>query len=116
MEIKNLYQKFISRFKSLWKYKIFRITVLLQSGYFILSLILTLTIFRNQNDFLVYYKVGEVFVNDITNLYTADYNWPFRYFPISALLFIPYYLLFKWVEWSTKTSAATFCILKTRNL
>ncbi|MFX1504247.1 MAG: glycosyltransferase family 87 protein, partial [Promethearchaeota archaeon] len=34
-----------------------------------------------------------MFINDTTNLYTADYNWPFRYFPLSALLFVPYYLL-----------------------
>jgi hypothetical protein len=61
--------------------------------YFFISLILTLVIFRNHNDFLVYYKVGDVFINDVTDLYTADYNWPFRYFPLSALLFVPFSIL-----------------------
>ncbi len=93
MVIEKLYSKIGNRFKALWKYKIFRYAIILQGIYFILSLILTLTVFRNQNDFLVYYKVGDVFINDIKNLYTADYNWPFRYFPISALFFVPYYLL-----------------------
>ncbi|MFX0001710.1 MAG: glycosyltransferase family 87 protein [Candidatus Hodarchaeota archaeon] len=93
MVIEKLYSKISNRFKVLWQYKIFRYATILHGVYFMLSLILTLTIFRNQNDFLVYYKVGEVFINNITDLYTADYNWPFRYFPISALLFIPYYLL-----------------------
>ncbi len=93
MEIKKIYYKIKIRFKKLWEYDIFRSAVILQGIYFIISLILTLTVFRNQNDFLVYYRVGDVFINDITDLYTADYNWPFRYFPISALLFVPYYLL-----------------------
>jgi 4-amino-4-deoxy-L-arabinose transferase-like glycosyltransferase len=61
--------------------------------YLIVSLILTLTVFRNQNDFLVYFEVGEVFVKDINNLYNANYLWPFRYFPISAVFFVPFYLL-----------------------
>ena len=56
-------------------------------------MVLTLIFLREQNDFLVYYKVGEVFITDITNLYTADYLWPFRYFPISAIFFVPFYLL-----------------------
>jgi len=93
MEIENFYSNIKHQFKKLWKFKIFRYAVILHSIYFILSLILTLTVFRAQNDFLVYYKVGEVFINDINDLYTADYNWPFRYFPISALFFVPYYLL-----------------------
>ncbi|MFX0007139.1 MAG: glycosyltransferase 87 family protein [Candidatus Hermodarchaeota archaeon] len=56
-------------------------------------MVLTLIFLRDQNDFLVYYKVGEVFITDINNLYTADYLWPFRYFPISAIFFVPFYLL-----------------------
>jgi hypothetical protein len=93
MKIENLYSKMINRFKELWKYKIFKYGLILHVLYFFISLILTLVIFRNQNDFLVYYKVGDVFINDITDLYTADYNWPFRYFPLSALLFVPFSIL-----------------------
>lgn len=56
-------------------------------------MILTLIFFRDQNDFLVYYEVGEVFITDINNLYSTEYLWPFRYFPISAAFFVPFYLL-----------------------
>ncbi|MFW9973544.1 MAG: glycosyltransferase 87 family protein, partial [Candidatus Odinarchaeota archaeon] len=93
MDLKNLYIKVIKSLKELWGYKIFRYTVIIQSFYIILSMILTLIILREQNDFLVYYKVGEVFLTDINKLYTADYLWPFRYFPISAIFFVPFYLL-----------------------
>jgi len=90
--------KFINRLKnsltSLWHHKIFRIAILVNFFFLILSLILTLTVFRNRNDFLVYYSVGEVFINDINELYNrANYLWPFRYFPLSAILFVPFYLL-----------------------
>ncbi|MFX0003488.1 MAG: glycosyltransferase family 87 protein [Candidatus Hodarchaeota archaeon] len=93
MNLKGLYLKIIKRCKELWSYKIFRFTVIVQVFYFIFSLILTLFFLREQNDFLVYYKVGEVFITDINDLYTADYLWPFRYFPISAIFFVPFYLL-----------------------
>jgi len=94
MEIKSILIKMKNRAKELWKYKIFRYAIILHSFYFILSLILTLIFFRNQNDFLVYYKVGEVFLTNIKDLYNrTNYLWPFRYFPISAVFFVPFYLL-----------------------
>ncbi|MFX1469761.1 MAG: glycosyltransferase family 87 protein [Promethearchaeota archaeon] len=93
MNLKLFYKKINKRFRELWEYKIFRFTIIIHFFYFILSIFLTLIFFRNQNDFLVYYKVGEVFITDINNLYTAEYLWPFRYLPISATLFIPFYLL-----------------------
>jgi len=38
--------------------------------------------------------VGEVVVNDYTDLYNQEnYLWNFRYFPVSALFFVPFYLL-----------------------
>jgi len=94
MEIKIKFRKKIDRFKELWERKIFRCAIILHGFYFIISLILTLTIFRNQNDFLVYYTVGKVFVTDINDLYNRlNYQWPFRYFPLSAVFFVPFYLL-----------------------
>ena len=57
------------------------------------AIILTLFFYREQNDFLVYYKVGEVVLRDINDLYTEPYLWPFRYFPLSALYFVPFYLM-----------------------
>lgn len=90
----NFFLDLKNRFKELWKYEIFRYAVILHGLYLIISSILTLTIFRNQNDFLVYYKVGDVFINNINDLYNREnYLWPFRYLPISAILFVPFYLL-----------------------
>jgi hypothetical protein len=53
-------------------------------------------VLRSTSDFYVYYRVGEIFVNDPNNLYNpANYVdiWPFRYFPLSAMMFVPYYLM-----------------------
>ena len=94
MEIKITFKNKIDRFKELWERKIFRYAIILHGFYFIISLILTLTIFRSKNDFLVYYTVGKVFVTDINELYNrVNYQWPFRYFPLSAVFFVPFYLL-----------------------
>jgi len=85
-----------NRFRELLKYKIFRYAVFLHLFYFVLALILTLVFLRDRNDFLVYYQVSEVFLNDINNLYnppSPGYRWPFRYFPLSVIFFIPFYLV-----------------------
>ncbi len=87
--------KIKKRFQELWQYKIFKYALIVHLFYLALALILTLTFFRNRNDFRVYYTVGKVFINDINGLYdrTNYSTWPFRYFPLSAVLFIPFYLL-----------------------
>ena len=82
-----------NRIKELLKRKIFIYAVLLHISYLIFALTLTLIFWKDRNDFLVYYKVAETFISDITNLYNVDYRWPFRYLPLSAILFIPFYLL-----------------------
>jgi hypothetical protein len=47
-----------------------------------------------KNDFIIFYRVGNIFLNDIENLYNQTfYLWDFRYFPLSALFFIPFSLL-----------------------
>lgn len=95
MHLKQFLIKVKKRFYELWQFKIFKYAIAIHIFYFILALILTLTFFRNRNDFRVYYTVGEVFIKDINNLYDrANYStWPFRYFPLSAVLFVPFYLL-----------------------
>jgi len=93
MELRNNFTKIKIRIRELWEYNIFRYTVIIHGFYFVISVILTLSVFRERNDFLVYYEVGKVFTTDINNLYSADYLWPFRYFPISAIFFVPFYLL-----------------------
>ncbi len=80
-------------FRTLWDYKVFRIAILIHVSYFILSLFLTLNFFRYQTDFRVYYITGKVVLHDINNLYTLDFVVPFRYFPVSAYFFVPFYLM-----------------------
>ncbi len=83
-----------NRFGELWEHAIFRYAILLHVFYFVLSMILVLVFFRNQNDFLVYYQAGGVFLNGIENLYNQNnYLWDFRYFPLSAAFFVPFFLL-----------------------
>jgi hypothetical protein len=78
-------------FNQFWKRKIFKFALLIQITYVILALIITLIFFRKFNDFLVYYEVGNVFIQDIENLYDPiNYEWPFRYLPLSAVFFIPF--------------------------
>jgi len=84
------------RFLELWEIKTFKYALLIHVLFFMISIILFLLFFQNQNDFIIFYKAGELFKSDITNLYNeAQYiingqPWNFRYFPLSALLFIPF--------------------------
>ncbi len=96
MDVKQPFIKIKNRWKLLWEQKIFRFTVFIHGFFFILSLILTLVFLRDLNDFRVYYRVGQLFMTDINGLYNpSNYTgmWPFRYFPISAVFFVPFYLL-----------------------
>lgn len=94
MNFKTQFDRITNRISELWKYKIFKLMVFIHGFYFILSMILVLTVFRSQNDFLVYIKVGEIFSTNITDLYNQqNYLWDFRYFPISGVFFVPFYLL-----------------------
>ena len=80
--------------KELIDEKWIQIGLLINVIYLVISVFLTLTFFRDFNDFTVYYNVGGQFLEDITDLYNPEhYKWAFRYFPIFGLLFVPYYLL-----------------------
>ncbi|TKJ26228.1 MAG: hypothetical protein CEE42_05295 [Promethearchaeota archaeon Loki_b31] len=88
--LKNIKQKL----KNFWSIPIFKYTIIIHLLYFVLSTILTLVFFRSQNDFLAYYRAGEIALNDFMELYNPDnYTWSFRYFPLVAFYFIPFYLL-----------------------
>jgi len=90
----NLSSKIIHRIKELWEQKIFRYALILHSFYFVLSIILFFAFYQEKNDFIIFYKVGDIFLNDIENLYNqAYYLWDFRYFPLSAVFFIPFSIL-----------------------
>jgi len=92
MNLKERIMQSKARFLELWKYQIFKCAVLIHLFYFIGSFILFAL--NVEVDFQVYYKVGEVFITNISDLYnSANYNFPFRYFPLCAIFFIPYSLL-----------------------
>lgn len=96
IDLNVFYSKCKTRLAELWKFKIFRYSVLLHLTYLTISVIMTLLVLRTQSDFYVYYKVGGIFVNNPQNLYNPAFytdTWPFRYLPLSALMFVPYYLL-----------------------
>lgn len=83
--------KILNRMKELWKHNVLRYAIVLHSFYFILSIILFFMFFQEKNDFIIFYRVGGIFLNDTENLYNqTNYLWDFRYFPLSALFFIPF--------------------------
>jgi len=93
MNVQNYLSQLKERSKELWNYKIFRYAIIVHGGYFVLSLFLTLIFFRTKNDFRVYYDVGGAVLNNLADLYTTSYNWPFRYLPIASLFFVPFHLM-----------------------
>lgn len=95
MKVGEFFKRVKRRFLELWEVsKIFKYAVFLHIFYFFLSMFLLLFLFRDQNDFLVYFKAGEIFYTDITQLYNQDnYLWDFRYLPLSAAFFVPFYLI-----------------------
>jgi hypothetical protein len=95
MSIKTQFNRIKDRFLELWKTsQIFKYAILLHLFYFVLSLILGYTIYRDQNDFLIFWKAGGVFLENTPDLYNQEnYIWDFRYFPLSAVFFIPFYVL-----------------------
>lgn len=91
-DIKEKYFAIILRFKELIQERIVQYAIILHLFYFILAIILVLTVFRNQNDFLVFFQAAEIFITDINNLYDqSKYLWDFRYLPLSAIYFVPFY-------------------------
>jgi len=94
MSDQNLLMNIKQKLKTFWSIPIFKYAIIIHLLFFILSTILTLVFFRNQNDFLVYYRAAEIAINDFMELYNPDnYTWPFRYFPFVVFYFIPFYLL-----------------------
>ncbi|MHA1148999.1 MAG: glycosyltransferase family 87 protein [Promethearchaeota archaeon] len=95
MDLKSYFIRIKKRFLELWNdYKIFRYALILHLGYFIVSLVLILTIFREQNDFLIFYNAGGIFLKDVNDLYNQEhYIWDYRYLPLSAVIFIPFYIV-----------------------
>ena len=94
MDLKLQVNKSISRLKELWNIKLFQIAIIFNFIYIIIAIFMT--IFSDSVDFEVYFTVGKIFLNNIGDLYNPlNYppDLPFRYFPLSALFFLPYSLL-----------------------
>jgi len=94
MALKLRVNRIMPRLKELWAVKLFRFAIIINSIYLIISIVMT--IFSESADFEVYYNVGKIFLSNIGDLYNPlNYppDLPFRYFPLSALFFIPYSFL-----------------------
>ncbi|MFW9872900.1 MAG: glycosyltransferase family 87 protein [Candidatus Thorarchaeota archaeon] len=90
----NFKSRLTKRIKELWQHKIFRYALILHSFYFFLSIVLFFLLYKEKNDFIIFYNAGDIFLNEIENLYNqTNYVWDFRYFPLSALFFIPFSIL-----------------------
>ncbi|MFX1493036.1 MAG: glycosyltransferase family 87 protein [Promethearchaeota archaeon] len=96
MKLKSYIAYFKKILKVFWGYKSFKAAFYIQIGFIITSFILTLIFFRDANDFLVFYRSAKVFLNNFQQLYNpVEYGsaWEFRYFPLSPIFFIPFYIL-----------------------
>ncbi len=94
MSLPSILIRIKNRLGELWEHSAFRYAIFLHVFYYILSLILVLVFLREQNDFLIFFKAGGIFLNNIEDLYNQEnYLWDFRYFPLSAMFFVPFYLL-----------------------
>jgi hypothetical protein len=94
MILKALFVQIFNKLKEFWNVKIFRYAILVQLFYFFLSILLFFLFLNQKNDFVIFYESGRIFLTDIENLYNqANYLWDFRYFPLSALFFIPFSFL-----------------------
>lgn len=91
MNLENKITNLREEFLRLWKYRFFKVAILVQIGYIIVSFILFFTIFYTQNDFTVFYNAGNRFIFNIDNLYTQENSdFFFRYFPLSAIFYVPF--------------------------
>jgi len=94
MNDQNLLNSAKLRLKSLWKLPVFKYTIIIHLLFFVISTVLTLVFFRELNDFLVYYTTGGIALEDFTEIYNPPPGiWPFRYLPLAAFYFIPFYLM-----------------------
>jgi len=94
MGINSLKETLLTRLKELWAYKIFKIAVLAHTFYAVFSIIFLIVALRDLSDFYVYYKSAGIFIEDIQELYNqSNYPYAYRYFPLSAVFYIPFYLM-----------------------
>jgi len=94
MSSNSLIDTLIKRIKVLWGHRIFKIAVLTHTFYAVFSIIFVIVVLRDLSDYYVYYKSAGIFLEDIQELYNqANYPYAYRYFPLSAVFYIPFYLM-----------------------
>ena len=94
MDLKSYLMEKLKNFQEYWEVKIFKLAFFIHVFYFSLSLILFFTVTHDKNDFLSFFNAGKQVITNLPDLYNeANYDWPFRYFPLSAYIFVPFYLL-----------------------
>jgi len=94
MKLNHIIKKVKNKLRELWAYKAFKYAIILHSLYILICTILIIFWFQDFSDFKVFFKATEVFINDITDLYNhANYPHPYRYFPLSVIIFVPFYFL-----------------------
>ncbi len=95
MTLKSRLLQIKKRFIEIWsENKIFRYAIFIHLGYFIITLFVVLIYLYEQNDFRIFFEAGGVVLEDINNLYNQEYYiWDFRYLPLSAIMFIPFYFM-----------------------
>ncbi|TFG00203.1 MAG: DUF2029 domain-containing protein, partial [Promethearchaeota archaeon] len=94
MSLNSFKETLIKRFKELWVHRIFKIALLIHIFYVVFSIIFVIVILRDLSDYYVYYKSAGIFIEDIQELYNqSNYPYAYRYFPLSAIFYIPFYLM-----------------------
>lgn len=94
MNLNYLKDPLLKRIKELWAHRIFKIAVLVHTFYVIFSIIFVIMVLRDLSDYYVYYKSSGIFIENIQELYNqSNYPYAYRYFPLSAVFYIPFYLM-----------------------
>lgn len=94
MSLDSLKVAIPKRIKELWNYKIVKIAVLIHTFYAVFSIIFVIMVLRDLSDYYVYYKSAGIFIENIQDLYNqSNYPYAYRYFPLSAVFYIPFYLM-----------------------
>jgi hypothetical protein len=84
----------LSRIKELWKYRIFKIAIIIHTFYVVFSILSVILVLKDLSDYNVYYQSAGVFIKNIQDLYNqSNYSYAYRYFPLSPVFYIPFYLM-----------------------
>ena len=80
MKFKLSFEKVNEKLRELWKYRIFKVAIIVQLSYIIFSLIFTIFFLKDLSDFYVYYKSAGIFIDEANLFYSQKFlgwrvNW-----------------------------------------